>query len=122
MTRTEAHSTEQLSIEAARSHLLTRAGERGVKLEVFAQRGSSTSVQAFGGEVSEFKLSSRQGVGLRALVGGAWGYSFSENLSRPALNRALDSAVENAGLVNPERGAKAIGADAPSAMRMRYLP
>lgn len=116
MTRMEPNSTEQLTIEAARSHLLTRAGERGVKLEVFAQRGSSTSVKAFNGEVSEFKLSSRQGVGLRALVGGAWGYSFSENLSRPALDRALDSAVENAELAAPERGAALVAWGEPPAL------
>lgn len=116
MTRMEPDRTEQLTIEAARSHLLTRAAERGVALEVFAQRQSSTSVQAFNGEVSEFKLANRQGVGLRALVGGAWGYSFSENLSRPALDRALDSAVENAELAAPERGAALVAWGEPPAL------
>ncbi|GGO35366.1 TldD/PmbA family protein [Deinococcus humi] len=116
MTRMELGSTEQLSIEAARTYLLERAGERGVALEVFAQRQSSTSVQAFGGEVSQFKLANRQGVGLRALVGGAWGYSFSENLSPAALDRALDSAVENAQLVHPERGAALVAWGEPPAL------
>lgn len=99
---------DQLNIDAARSYLLQRATERQVKLEVYASRAASTSVKAFGGEVSEFKLHARQGVGLRALVRGAWGYSFTENLSRPALDRALDSAVENAELVAPEQGSALI--------------
>ncbi len=116
MTGTKASSTEQLSIEAARTYLLEQARAQGVALEVFAQRQSSTSIQAFGGEVSEFKLSNRQGVGLRALVGGAWGYSFSENLSRPALDRALSSAVENAELVAPERGAALVAWGEPPAL------
>lgn len=108
--------TEQLTVEAARTYLLERARERGVALEVFAQRQSSTSIQAFNGEVSEFKLANRQGVGLRALVGGAWGYSFSENLSRPALDRALSSAVENAELAAPERGAALVAWGEPPAL------
>ncbi|EYB69571.1 protease [Deinococcus phoenicis] len=95
----------QLSLEGARAYLLDRARERGVTLEVYGERRTATEVEAFGGEVSEFKLSARQGVALRALVGGAWGHSFTENLSTPALDRALDSAVENAGLVAPEPGA-----------------
>ncbi|GBF05532.1 protease [Deinococcus aerius] len=98
-------TTEQLSLDQARAYLLGRARERGVTLEVYGERGTSTGVKAFQGEVSEFKLSARQGVALRALVKGAWGYSFTENLSRPALDRALDSAVENAELVAPEPGA-----------------
>ncbi|WP_034386632.1 TldD/PmbA family protein [Deinococcus sp. YIM 77859] len=96
---------QQLSLEGARAYLLGRARERGVTLEVYGERDTSTSVQAFRGEVSEFKLSTRQGIGLRALVRGAWGYSFTENLSRPALDRALSGAIENAELVAPEPGA-----------------
>ncbi|BDP42808.1 peptidase [Deinococcus aetherius] len=96
---------EQLTVAEARAYLLDRARERGVTLEVYGERRASTNVRAFGGEVGEFKVQTRQGVALRALVGGAWGHSFTENLSRPALDRALDSAVENAELVAPERGA-----------------
>ncbi|GAA5513164.1 metalloprotease PmbA [Deinococcus carri] len=100
-----AQSEPQLSLAEAQAYLLERARTQGVTLEVYGERGTATSVKAYGGEVSEFKLSTRQGVGLRALVRGAWGYSFTENLSRPALDRALDSAVENAELVQPEPAA-----------------
>ncbi|WP_027459815.1 TldD/PmbA family protein [Deinococcus murrayi] len=100
-----AATQQQLTLPEARAYLLSRARERGVTLEVYGERTNATSIRAFGGDVSEFKLSARQGVALRVVVRGAWGHSFSENLSRPALDRALDRAVENAELVAPEPGA-----------------
>ena len=104
MTKTK--DTEvQLSLADARAYLLEHARERGVTLEVYGERGTSTGVQAFDGEVSQFKLSARQGVALRAVVRGAWGHSYTENLSRSALDRALNAAVQNAELVAPEAGA-----------------
>ncbi|GGK27885.1 peptidase [Deinococcus malanensis] len=108
--------TEQLSIDQARSYLLERAQARGVQLEVYALRNTSTNIRAFDGEVSEFKLQARQGVGLRALQGGAWGYSFTENLAPAALDRALDMAVENAELVAPESGAGLVAWAEPPAL------
>lgn len=113
MTKSAEVQTAQLSLEGARAYLLDRARARGVTLEVYGERGTSTGVQAFGGEVSEFKLSARQGVALRVVVGGAWGHSYTENLSRPALDRALDMAVENAELVAPEAGRRAALAAPP---------
>ncbi|UBV44073.1 TldD/PmbA family protein (plasmid) [Deinococcus taeanensis] len=109
-------STEQLTIGQAREYLLGAARTRGVALEVYATRGTSTSVRAFQGEVSEFKLHGRQGVGLRALVRGAWGYSFTENLARPALDRALQSALENAELVAPEAGSALVAWGEPPSL------
>ncbi|WP_249394957.1 TldD/PmbA family protein [Deinococcus sp. QL22] len=92
---------EHLTLESARAYLMAQARKRGVALEVYAERSTATTIQAFGGAVSDFKLSSRQGLGLRALVNGAWGASFTENLAPPALDRALDNALENAGLSAP---------------------
>jgi len=91
-----------MTFEEARRYLIEQATARGVKLEVYAERASATTVQAYGGRVNEFKLSHRVGIGLRALVNGAWGHAYTENLSQPALDRALESALENAALVAPE--------------------
>ncbi|WP_221090703.1 TldD/PmbA family protein [Deinococcus aquaedulcis] len=113
---TGAPDTAQLSLDAARRHLLDRAHEQGVALEVYAQREAATAIEAHGGEISEYKLSTRQGVGLRALVGGAWGAAFTENLARPALDRALERAVENARLVAPEPGAALIAWGEPPSL------
>jgi PmbA protein len=92
----------QLSFEAAKTFILEHAKKRGATVEVFASRNSSTSIKAYEGEVSEFKLSKRAGLGLRALANGAWGYSYTENLSEAALLRCLENALENAALVTPE--------------------
>ncbi len=93
---------KQLSIPDARALLLRLATDKGVQLEVYAQRSSSTNIEAFAAEVSEFKLAKRSGVGLRVLQGGAWGYSYTENLSEAALERCFNDALENASLVAPE--------------------
>ncbi len=92
----------QLSFDAAKAFILQQATIRGATVEVFASRNSSTSIKAYEGEVSEFKLSKRAGLGLRALQNGAWGYSYTENLSETALLRCLENALENAALVAPE--------------------
>lgn len=95
-----------MSFSDARRRLLELAAERGAQVEVFGSRGTATTVRAFGGGVDEFKLSEKVGIGLRALVNGAWGYSYTENLSEPALRRALENALENASLVAPEAHAR----------------
>jgi PmbA protein len=92
----------QLSFPEARAFVIKNAKQRGASVEVYASKNASTSIQAYAGAVSEFKLSNRAGLGLRALANGAWGYSYTENLSEPALLRCLDNALENASLVAPE--------------------
>ncbi|MEY4530905.1 MAG: hypothetical protein RLZZ156_1626, partial [Deinococcota bacterium] len=92
----------QFSFESAKAFILQEAKEREATVEVFASRNSSTSIKAYEGEVSEFKMSKRAGLGLRALAKGAWGYSYTENLSEAALLRCLENALENAALVSPE--------------------
>jgi PmbA protein len=92
----------QLPFSEARGYVLELAAQRSVNAEVYASRSDSTSVKAYEGAVSEFKLANRLGLGVRALVNGAWGYSYTENLSKPALERCLNNALENAELTSPE--------------------
>jgi PmbA protein len=93
---------KQLSLEAAKAFLLELANSGSIQLEVYAERGSSTSISAHNGEVDAFNVSNRMGVGLRVLHHGAWGYAHTENLSQVALERALAMALEHADLVAPE--------------------
>ena len=93
---------KQLSIPDARALLLRLAAAKDVQLEVYAEQSSSTTIQAFAGEISEFKLAKRGGLGLRVLQSGAWGYSYTENLSEAALQRCFEDALENAVIVAPE--------------------
>jgi PmbA protein len=92
----------QLSFSEAKNFLLERARAKQASIEVYGSKNSSTSVQTYEGKVSEFKLAQRNGIGVRALVQGSWGYSYTENLAQPALERCLDAALENAALVAPE--------------------
>ena len=58
-------------------------------------------------------------MGLRVLHGGAWGYSYTENLSEAALTRCFDDALENASLVAPE-GFAALTAPATHRIHARH--
>ena len=93
---------KQLSFVGAQAFILEQAKKRRAQVEVFGSQNSSTDIQAHAGAVSSFKLSKRAGLGVRVLLDGAWGYSYTENLSEVALLRCLDNALENAGLVAPE--------------------
>jgi PmbA protein len=94
---------QQLTLEAAKAFLLELAKSRTTQLEVFAERGSSTSISAYNGEVDAFNVSRRVGIGLRVLHNGAWGYAHTENLSQAALELAFAMALEHADLVAPEQ-------------------
>ena len=93
---------KQLSLEEAKAFVLVLAKSRKTQLEVFAERGSSTSIGAHNGEVDAFSVANRMGLGLRVLHNGAWGYAHTENLSPAALERAFAMALEHAALVAPE--------------------
>ncbi len=90
-----------MNFENARSFVLDVAKAKGASVEVYAMSRASTGIKAFEGEVSEFKLSKQMGLGVRALVNQAWGYSFTENFSEAALTRCLEMALSNAEVVEP---------------------
>jgi PmbA protein len=85
-----------MNFENARSFVLNAAKAKGASVEVYAMSRASTGIKAFEGEVSEFKLSKQMGLGVRALVKQAWGYSFTENFAEAALTRCLEMALSNA--------------------------
>jgi PmbA protein len=90
-----------MNFDQARLFVLDLAKAKGASVEVYAMSRASTGIKAFEGEVSEFKLSKQMGLGVRALVNQAWGYSFTENFSEAALVRCLEMALSNAELVEP---------------------
>jgi PmbA protein len=90
-----------MNFDQARLFVLELAKIKGASVEVYAMSRASTGIKAFEGEVSEFKLSKQMGLGVRALVNQAWGYSFTENFSEAALTRCLEMALSNAALVEP---------------------
>ena len=56
----------------------------------------SNSFMAQKGRVDVANNSVTAGVGVRALVDGAWGFAATADLSKQAINRAIDQAQKNA--------------------------
>src|SRR5574341_1165520 len=83
--------------EAAR-HLLRRARERALDLEVLGERSRELTVRAFEGRLDQLTQAERGGIGIRVMVAGRVGYAYSEEFSPSALDWMLEEAVANAGL------------------------
>lgn len=62
-------------------------------LELRYHRRVQNSLAVQKGRVEEAKNRTRSGVGIRALVDGAWGFSSTSDLSRDGIQRAADRAV-----------------------------
>jgi PmbA protein len=64
--------------------------------EVFIRTSASTSIEIKDQKVDAFERARDIGVGLRVLVRGRMGFSFTTDLSEPALKTLVQSAVTNA--------------------------
>ncbi len=89
----------------ARDWLMERARELQVDLEVLGTTERKLSVEARDGKPSDVSMSSSGGVGLRVIKDGRTGYAYSEELSHDALAWALDEAIGNAELQEPDSAA-----------------
>ncbi len=91
-----------MTVDQAKRWLLERAERRGVDLEVLATTERKLEVEARDGRVSDITNATQGGVGLRVVHGGRTGYASTEELSEAALDWALDEAIENAALLEPD--------------------
>lgn len=89
----------------ARQHLIERAGELGVDLEVLATTSRELRVDARDGQAADVGMSSSGGLGLRVIKAGRTGYAWTEELSPEALAWTLDEAIANAEIQEPDRSA-----------------
>ena len=87
-----------MSVTKAKAWLLAEAGKRGVDLEVLASSERKLTIEARDGKAADLDMSTRGGIGLRAVVDGRVGYASTEDLSEASLDWALTEAVDNAGL------------------------
>ena len=86
--------------------VLALARERQLAdVEVYARRDVALTLRAHAGELETFQRSDSVGVGVRVLLGERVGYAYTENLSKAALERALNEAAGNAELVEAQPGA-----------------
>ncbi len=67
----------------------------GEDIEVYAARGSSTTVRAYGGRVESLRSGASQGIGIRVLVGGRQGFASAGSLDPDVVDETLAEAREN---------------------------
>ena len=87
-----------MTFEQAKRWLLAEAAKRGVDLEVLGNVERELQINAQDGQAGETTVSTRGGLGLRAVVNGRVGYASTEDLSEESLAWALSEAIENAAL------------------------
>src|SRR5690606_40195604 len=67
-------------------------------VEVLASSERKLTIEARDGKAADIDMSTRGGIGVRAVVDGRVGYASTEDLSEASLDWALTEAVDNAGL------------------------
>ncbi len=77
-------------------------------LELRWHKRTSNSFLATKGRVDVANHSITEGVGVRALINGAWGFAATSDISEAAIKRAIEQANANATLLAKARGAHAM--------------
>lgn len=90
---------ETMNFDPAFATIEKRAKADGVEVELLVERGEKFSVSFSKGKADKFDSSATHCAGLRVILDGAEGYSFSENLGEDALLAAYKEALENAKFV-----------------------
>jgi PmbA protein len=74
----------------------------GEQVEVFAARGSSTTVKAYGGEVESLTSATSQGIGIRVIAEHRQGFAHAGALDEDVLREVLADARDNAEFGEPD--------------------
>ena len=69
--------------------------------EIYLETGRSLSVNILNKEIETIEESTSSGIGVRVIVGGAVGFSFSNNFQSGALDETIASAIRFARLTTP---------------------
>jgi len=64
-------------------------------LEVFVEQSETTSIKAYQGEVESLVTGAPRGLGVRYVEGSRWGYAYTGDFSRAALDLVVSMAVSN---------------------------
>jgi PmbA protein len=87
-----------MTLNEARSYVLTQARTRGIAAELVAETGRELTARAHARRIEQLTQAVRGGIGVRVVVDGRVGYGYTEELSTGALDWMLREAVENAAL------------------------
>lgn len=74
----------------------------GEQVEAFVSRGSSTEVQAFGGEVESFMSATSAGIGIRVIRDGRVGFAHAGSLDPDVVAETLSEARDNRAFAEPD--------------------
>ncbi len=86
---------EQILADAV-AQVLAFAQAKGVQADVIASAGESFSLKADQGELSEYKVTASQVIGIRVVKDEHVAISYSESLDSHQLEQMVDSAITNA--------------------------
>lgn len=77
-------------------YVLSEAKRQGAEADVIVNRNSSFSLKANQGQLDEYKVSSSQVLGVRAVKDARVATSYSESLEQPSLDLMLTNALQSA--------------------------
>ena len=81
-----------MTFNEAKAYLLARARAMNLEVEVLATESRELTLNSFGANLSEITRASQGGVGVRVVVGGRFGYAYSEEKTEEALDWILHEA------------------------------
>ena len=92
-----------MDFNAFKEVVIARCQALGIaEYELYYESGSSTSVEAFQHELNEFSSSEDGGLCFRCIVDGKMGYASTQELSEAQAKKVVDSAVDNASVLETE--------------------
>ena len=92
-----------MSIKSFCDKIPSYALEKGFSsAEIFYQVSKTTTVKVYEGEVETFKSDESGGVCFRGIINEKMGYFFSERIDEDVIEKAVNSAMENASLIDNE--------------------
>lgn len=90
-------------MELFKKKIAERCAEKGItEYEIYYQLGQSTCVSIHQQEVNQFTSSVEGGVCFRCMVGGRMGYAATESLNPEQAKALVDSAADNAAVLETE--------------------
>lgn len=84
------------------AHRIVQLADGDEQIEVYASRGRSTTVKAYGGDVESLKSGASQGIGIRVVRDGRQGFASAGTLDPEVAVEMLADARGNADLAEPD--------------------
>jgi len=92
-----------MTFQDFKQEIFARAKAKGfTDYEILFLGSDGFQVRVFGGEISEYKSTSSQGVGFRGTYNGKMGYSASEKMDESVIDSMLENAAANATIIEDE--------------------